>query len=120
MPELLNTRPPSAASQCAPAGGRGTKHACTHTRKYHICDVLSSSPAASQRVHVQVLEMDPATKAIFPTSYEGVSVVSFGFAGQGSAIMRGPMVSGLIQQMLTTAQWGEAAGWVGLGSESRS
>ncbi|KXZ55112.1 hypothetical protein GPECTOR_3g265 [Gonium pectorale] len=56
---------------------------------------------------VKVLEMDPATKAIYPTEYEGVKVVSFGFAGQGSAIMRGPMVSGLIQQMLTTAEWGE-------------
>eukprot|EP00198_Chlamydomonas_reinhardtii_P000865 XP_001690200.1 predicted protein [Chlamydomonas reinhardtii] len=51
--------------------------------------------------------MDPATKAIYPTQYEGVKVVSFGYAGQGSAIMRGPMVSGLIQQMLTTADWGE-------------
>ncbi len=46
-------------------------------------------------------------QAILPTEYEGVKVVSFGFAGQGSAIMRGPMVSGLIQQMLTTAEWGE-------------
>jgi hypothetical protein len=36
-------------------------------------------------------------------------VVSFGFAGQGAAIMRGAMVSGLIQQMLTTTEWGEAA-----------
>ena len=38
--------------------------------------------------------------------YEGVKAVSFGFAGQGSAIMRGPMVSGLVQQLLTTAEWG--------------
>jgi len=46
-------------------------------------------------------------QAIYPTEYEGVKVVSFGYAGQGSAIMRGPMVSGLIQQMLTTTDWGE-------------
>jgi Mrp family chromosome partitioning ATPase len=51
--------------------------------------------------------MDPETKAIVPTEYQGVQLVSFGFAGQGSAIMRGAMVSGLIQQMLTTAEWGE-------------
>ncbi|KAG0495159.1 hypothetical protein HPP92_006153 [Vanilla planifolia] len=30
----------------------------------------------------------------------------FGFAGQGRAIMRGPMVSGVINQLLTTAEWG--------------
>jgi len=53
------------------------------------------------------LEMDPVTKAITPVEYEGVKAVSFGFAGQGSAIMRGPMVSGLVQQLLTTAEWGE-------------
>ena len=41
-----------------------------------------------------VLQMDPETKAIKPPEFEGVKVVSFGFAGQGSAIMRGPMVSG--------------------------
>ena len=33
-------------------------------------------------------------QAIYPVEYEGVKAVSFGFAGQGSAIMRGPMVSG--------------------------
>ena len=46
-------------------------------------------------------------QAIFPTEYEGVKVVSFGFVGSSSAIMRGPMVSGLIQQMLVTSEWGE-------------
>ena len=54
-----------------------------------------------------VLEMDKETGTITPTEYEGVGVVSFGFAGQGSAIMRGPMVSGLINQMLTTTNWGD-------------
>jgi len=52
-------------------------------------------------------EMDAETRALTPVSYEGVSGVSFGFLGQGSAIMRGPMVSGVVQQLLTTTNWGE-------------
>eukprot|EP00238_Polyblepharides_amylifera_P011624 CAMPEP_0196581674 /NCGR_PEP_ID=MMETSP1081-20130531/34933_1 /TAXON_ID=36882 /ORGANISM="Pyramimonas amylifera, Strain CCMP720" /LENGTH=493 /DNA_ID=CAMNT_0041901995 /DNA_START=302 /DNA_END=1783 /DNA_ORIENTATION=+ len=55
----------------------------------------------------KVLMMDPETKMITPVDFEGVKAVSFGYAGQGSAIMRGPMVSGVIQQMLTTTQWGD-------------
>ena len=41
-----------------------------------------------------MLQMDPVTRSIQPTDFEGVKLVSFGWAGQGSAIMRGPMVSG--------------------------
>ena len=48
---------------------------------------------------------DAETKTIIPTEYLGVKLVSFGFAGQGSAIMRGPMVSGVINQLLTTTEW---------------
>lgn len=55
----------------------------------------------------RLLEMNPATRTICPTEYLGVKLVSFGFAGQGRAIMRGPMVSGVINQLLTTAEWGE-------------
>lgn len=51
-----------------------------------------------------VLEMNPETKAITPTDYMGVKLVSFGFANQGSAIMRGAMVSGVVHQLLTTAE----------------
>lgn len=40
-----------------------------------------------------------------PTEYLGVKMVSFGFAGQGRVIMRGPMVSGVIDQLLTTTEW---------------
>ncbi|KAK6236298.1 hypothetical protein SCA6_011635 [Theobroma cacao] len=55
----------------------------------------------------RLLEMNPEKRTIIPTEYLGVKMVSFGFAGQGHAIMRGPMVSGVINQLLTTAEWGE-------------
>ncbi|CAL9134820.1 unnamed protein product [Musa textilis] len=55
----------------------------------------------------RLLEMNPETRTILPTEFMGVKLVSFGFAGQGRAIMRGPMVSGVINQLLTTAEWGE-------------
>lgn len=54
--------------------------------------------------HTCILQ-DADTKTIIPTEYLGVKLVSFGFAGQGSAIMRGPMVSGVINQLLTTSEW---------------
>ncbi|BBH08394.1 Fe-S cluster assembly factor HCF101, chloroplastic [Prunus dulcis] len=55
----------------------------------------------------RILVMNPEKKIIIPTEYLGVKLVSFGFAGQGRAIMRGPMVSGVINQLLTTTEWGE-------------
>ncbi|XP_054780236.1 fe-S cluster assembly factor HCF101, chloroplastic isoform X2 [Prosopis cineraria] len=55
----------------------------------------------------RLLEMNPEKRTIIPTDYLGVKLVSFGFAGQGRAIMRGPMVSGVINQLLTTTEWGE-------------
>ncbi|CAI9779924.1 unnamed protein product [Fraxinus pennsylvanica] len=55
----------------------------------------------------RLLEMNPEKRTIIPTEYLGIKLVSFGFAGQGRAIMRGPMVSGVIDQLLTTTEWGE-------------
>ncbi|PKA58917.1 Cytosolic Fe-S cluster assembly factor NBP35 [Apostasia shenzhenica] len=54
-----------------------------------------------------LLQMNPETKSVLPVEYLGVKLVSFGFAGQGRAIMRGPMVSGVINQLLTTSEWGD-------------
>lgn len=57
-------------------------------------DVYGPSLPTMVSPEAAVLQMDPVTKNILPTEYEGVKLVSFGFAGQGSAIMRGAMVSG--------------------------
>lgn len=69
-------------------------------------DVYGPSLPTMISPELRVLQMDPETKFITPVEYQGVKAVSFGYAGQGSAIMRGPMVSGLIQQLLTTSEWG--------------
>lgn len=69
-------------------------------------DVYGPSLPTMVNPEVKVLEMDLETQLLKPIEYEGVKLVSFGYAGQGSAIMRGPMVSGLIQQLLTQTNWG--------------
>lgn len=71
-------------------------------------DVYGPSLPTMISPEIRVLQMDPETKQITPVEYEGVKGVSFGFAQQGAAaIMRGPMVSGLIEQLLLTTDWGE-------------
>jgi len=70
-------------------------------------DIYGPSLPTMISPEIRVLQMDPETKNITPVEYEGVKVSSFGFAGQGAAIMRGPMVSGVVQQLLQTTQWGE-------------
>ena len=70
-------------------------------------DVYGPSLPTMISPEIRVLQMDPETKQITPVEYEGVKGVSFGFAQQGAAaIMRGPMVSGLIEQLLLTTDWG--------------
>ncbi|GKV06551.1 hypothetical protein SLEP1_g18429 [Rubroshorea leprosula] len=70
-------------------------------------DVYGPSLPTMVSPQYRLLEMNPETKTIIPTEYLGIKLVSFGFSGQGRAIMRGPMVSGVINQLLTTAEWGE-------------
>ncbi|VFQ67635.1 unnamed protein product [Cuscuta campestris] len=70
-------------------------------------DVYGPSLPTMVSPEIRLLEMNAEKRSIIPTEYLGVKLVSFGFAGQGRAIMRGPMASGVINQLLTTAEWGE-------------
>ena len=45
---------------------------------------------------------------ITPHDYDGVKAMSYGFVAKGQrAVMRGPMVSSLITQLITNTNWGE-------------
>ncbi|KAL6615948.1 hypothetical protein ACP70R_038218 [Stipagrostis hirtigluma subsp. patula] len=70
-------------------------------------DVFGPSLPTMVSPENRLLVTNPESGSILPTEYLGVKMVSFGFAGQGRAIMRGPMVSGVINQLLTTTDWGE-------------
>ncbi|GMH29199.1 hypothetical protein Nepgr_031042 [Nepenthes gracilis] len=70
-------------------------------------DTYSPSLPAMVSPEHRLLEMNPEKRTIIPTKYLGVKLVSFGFTGQGRAVMQGTMVFGVINQLLTTAEWGE-------------
>lgn len=47
-------------------------------------------------------------KEILPVEYEGVKAMSFGFVAKNKkAVMRGPMVSSVVNQLVYQTKWGE-------------
>lgn len=115
VPALKNVRHIIAVSSCKGGVGKSTVSVnlayslADMGAKVGLLDADVYGPSLPTMLSPEspVLEMDPETSSLTPTEYAGVKAVSFGFTGQASAIMRGPMVSGLIQQLLTTSEWGE-------------
>jgi len=70
-------------------------------------DVYGPSLPTMTSPEYKQIAADPVTRELTPVEYAGVKCMSFGWAGQGSAIMRGAMSSGLITQLLTQTQWGD-------------
>lgn len=70
-------------------------------------DVYGPSLPTMVSPEKNLLEMEQETNLIKPVEFMGVKHCSFGFTGQGAAVMRGPMVSGLISQLLLSTDWGE-------------
>eukprot|EP00172_Hildenbrandia_rubra_P003806 Plantae.Rhodophyta-Hildenbrandia_rubra.ctg6581.p1 GENE.Plantae.Rhodophyta-Hildenbrandia_rubra.ctg6581~~Plantae.Rhodophyta-Hildenbrandia_rubra.ctg6581.p1 ORF type:complete len:540 (-),score=92.37 Plantae.Rhodophyta-Hildenbrandia_rubra.ctg6581:1920-3539(-) len=42
-----------------------------------------------------------------PKIVGGVKMMSFGFVNEGSAVMRGPMIGNMVNQLVSTTDWGE-------------
>ncbi len=68
-----------------------------------------SLPTVIRPAHTDLFSRD---ELILPLEYEGMKVMSFGYVphapgGSGAAIMRGPMVTQIINQLLTGTEWGE-------------
>ena len=70
-------------------------------------DIFGPSAPTLFNMHETGVEATPE-QYILPRQYENLKVMSFGFmTGDKPSVMRGPMVSNFIQQLLHQVEWGE-------------
>lgn len=79
--------------------------------KVGLLDADIFGPSLPTMVRPDSARVYTENKMIVPLSWNGVSLMSFGWVsaaqGGGPAIMRGPMVSSVVTQLLTQTAWGE-------------
>ncbi|MBI9096963.1 MAG: P-loop NTPase [Spirochaetaceae bacterium] len=76
--------------------------------KVGLLDTDLFGPSLPTLFNIHESQIVQRENMLIPMEYNGLKLMSFGFLlGDAPAIMRGPMVSGYIQQLLTTVEWGE-------------
>lgn len=106
-----------AVSSCKGGVGKSTTAVnlayCLHQlgAKTGLFDADVYGPSLPTLVSPVERELFMRNDLIQPLEFEGVRLMSFGFvpsaSGGGAAIMRGPMVTQVINQLLTGTDWGE-------------
>ncbi len=73
-----------------------------------LLDADLFGPSAPTLLDAHDVDVYMAGDIIMPVELHGMKVMSFGFLiGDSPAVMRGPMVSGYVQQILTRTNWGK-------------
>jgi Mrp family chromosome partitioning ATPase/DUF971 family protein len=65
-----------------------------------------SLPTLINREKETLRPPEPGSQEILPIEHEGVKTMSMGYSGQRKTVMRGPMVSSLLAQLLKSTRWG--------------
>ena len=116
-PGLANVKHVVAVSSCKGGVGKSTvavnlAYAMAEAGgRVGIFDADVYGPSLPTMVQPQEADLYQENELIIPLQHDGVKLMSFGYIpkkpGQDAAIMRGPMVSGVINQLLTGTSWGE-------------
>lgn len=64
-----------------------------------------SLPTLIHREDATLLSPEDRPKEIIPIEFEGVKAMSYGFTRRGKALMRGPMISSVVLQLLYQTDW---------------
>ncbi len=112
---LQNVKSIIAISSCKGGVGKSTIAACLAKEitqrgfKVGLLDADLFGPSVPILFNLRNPAVHTAPdKKIIPIEKDGLKIMSFGFLmGDSPAVMRGPMVSGYIQQLLHNVAWGE-------------
>lgn len=80
--------------------------------KVGIFDADVYGPSLPTMVKFDDIDLEMENNLVVPLEFNGVKLMSFGYSQQmtgdtGPAVLRGPMVSQVVNQLLTGTQWGD-------------